>query len=95
MKQRPPRPAASTTAIRREIIEQLTQAGFTVTLAHRLREALARVQHTPGVLVILDLMDLEAGQQVVEELCATGDANRQPVLLLTPVERVLPERQLL
>jgi DNA-binding response OmpR family regulator len=95
MKQHAPQSAASTAAIRRDIIEHLTQAGFAVTLAPRLSEALATMQHTPGLLVILDLMDPEAGQQLVEDLRATEEGGRPPVLLVAPVERMPPERQLL
>ena len=95
MKQRTPPPAGSTATIRRELIEHLTQAGFAVTLTHRLREALATVQHQPGALVILDLMDPQTGAQLVEELRTMKDGNRQPVVLLSPAEHVPLERQLL
>jgi DNA-binding response OmpR family regulator len=95
MKPRTLHPITSTTTIRRQLIEHLTQAGFAVTLAHRLREALATAQHTPGLLVILDLMDPEAGAQLVEDLHAVEDGERQTVLVLSPAERLPPERQLL
>lgn len=95
MKPHTARPAAPTAAIRRQILDQLTQAGFALRLAHRLPEALAIVQHTPGLLVILDLMDAEAGQRLVEDLRATEDGDQQHGLLISPVERELPERQLL
>jgi hypothetical protein len=45
--------------------------------------------------VILDLMDPEAGEHLVDDLRTTEDGDRQPVLLLSPVERMLPERKLL
>ena len=95
MKPRTRRPAASLAIIRRQIIEHLTQAGFAVTLAHRLPAALATMQHRVRVVVILDLIDPATGEQLVEDLRATEDGDRQPVLLLSPIERMLPERQLL
>lgn len=95
MQPRTPNAAAAPAEIRRQIIEGLTQAGFAVMQAQRLNEALAALQRQWGVLVLLDLMDPQAGAQLVEELRATVGGNQQPVLLLSPVERVPPERQLL
>lgn len=72
MKLRVPQTGPSTAAICRQIIKQLTRAGFAMTLAPRLPAALATVQHTPGVLVIVDQMDPQAGQHLVEDLHETA-----------------------